>query len=52
MTLLVPALYPVFKTHAMTAAQWGLVVALAFLPIPCVEALKVVVRARARRRGA
>ncbi|HEY8427823.1 MAG TPA: cation-translocating P-type ATPase [Sandaracinaceae bacterium] len=47
-TLVVPALHPVFHTHLLTWTEWGIVVALAALPIPVFEAIKLV-RALARR---
>lgn len=51
-TLVVPALYPVFHTHALTGTEWGIVIALAFLPIPVFEAIKLLQRvARPARRA-
>jgi Ca2+-transporting ATPase len=43
-TLFVPALHGVFRTHAPTAVEWGLTVALAAAPIPVFEVLKAVQR--------
>lgn len=40
-TLVVPALHPIFHTHLLTATEWGLVIALAALPIPIFEAIKL-----------
>lgn len=51
-TLVVPALYPVFHTHALTGTEWAIVIALAFLPIPVFEAIKLLQRAVRRFRRA
>ena len=48
LAVLVPPLHPVFHTTALTGAQWGLVLGLAALPVPVVELLKLVERARRR----
>lgn len=48
-TLFVPALHPVFRTCALTATEWAVVIALAALPVPLYEGLKLV--ARMRRSG-
>jgi hypothetical protein len=42
----------VFHTHSLTGTEWGIVIALAFLPIPVFEAIKVVQRAARRVRRA
>lgn len=47
-TLLVPPLYPVFHTHALSGTEWAVVIALAALPLPLFEAIKLV-RAAQRR---
>jgi Ca2+-transporting ATPase len=49
-TVVVPPLHPIFHTHWMTAEQWGLVIALAALPVPVLEVLKLLERT-ARRTG-
>jgi P-type Ca2+ transporter type 2C len=38
--LLIEPLHPVFRTHWLTAEQWGVVLVLAVLPIPVLEAVK------------
>jgi len=43
-TILVPALNPIFKVHGLTASQWGLVLGLAALPLPLAEVIKAVWR--------
>jgi Ca2+-transporting ATPase len=42
--VLVPALRPIFKTFPMTGAEWLLLLGLAALIVPAVEAAKVVYR--------
>ncbi|MGE3630273.1 MAG: cation-translocating P-type ATPase [Sandaracinaceae bacterium] len=49
--LLLPPLYSAFRVTDLDAVQWGITLALAALPIPVVEALKLVARAVARRGG-
>jgi Ca2+-transporting ATPase len=44
LTIVVPALHPVFHTTSLGAAQWGVVLALSFLPLPVVELGKLVDR--------
>ncbi|MBZ0115906.1 MAG: cation-transporting P-type ATPase, partial [Sandaracinaceae bacterium] len=43
-TIAVPALHPVFRTHALTLEEWGLVLALAALPVPVFELIKLLER--------
>jgi len=40
-TILVPPLHPIFLTHMLTLEQWAVIVALAVVPIPVVEVLKL-----------
>jgi len=40
-TIFVPALHPIFKTHWLDSTQWLLVLGLSFLPIPVVEVAKL-----------
>jgi Ca2+-transporting ATPase len=46
--VLVPALRPVFRTFAMSAAEWMLLLALSASIVPAVEAMKLVQRALTR----
>lgn len=48
-TVFVPALHPIFRTCALTPTEWLAVVALAALPVPLYEGLKLV--GRMRRSG-
>ena len=43
-TLFVPALRPIFLTHPLTLDQWTVVLALAIVPVPVVEILKLMER--------
>ena len=49
-TVLVPALHPIFHTHLLTLTEWGVVLGLSFLPVPVYEAIKLVWRAVAKRK--
>ncbi|MBX3248060.1 MAG: cation-transporting P-type ATPase [Myxococcales bacterium] len=53
-SVLVPSLRPIFLTHPLGLPEWGLVLGLAVLPLPLVEAAKgierAVLRARSSRR--
>ncbi len=40
----VAVLRPIFLTHPLSIGQWGVIVALAFLPVPVVETLKLLER--------
>jgi Ca2+-transporting ATPase len=42
--ILVPALRPVFRTYAMSANEWMMLLVLAALVVPAVEVAKVVYR--------
>jgi P-type Ca2+ transporter type 2C len=44
--LVVEPLHPIFRTHWLTADQWLVVLGLAILPVPVLEAIKAVGRAR------
>jgi len=50
-TLIVPALRPIFLTHSLTAAHWAVVLGLSILPVPVVELTKALQRMRARTEG-
>ena len=39
-TIFVPPLRPIFKTHAMSGTEWSIVLGLSFLPVPIFEILK------------
>jgi Ca2+-transporting ATPase len=41
-TLFVPALHGIFRTHWMTGTEWAVVLGLAFLPVPIFELAKLV----------
>lgn len=47
-TLFVEPLHPIFRTHWLTEGQWVAVLAVALLPLPVVEGLKALDRARRR----
>lgn len=47
-TILAPGLHEVFRTHFLTATEWGIVIALAALPVPVFELIKLA-RGLARR---
>ncbi|MCB9593466.1 MAG: calcium-translocating P-type ATPase, SERCA-type [Sandaracinaceae bacterium] len=49
-TILVPGLHEVFRTHLLTATEWGIVLGLAALPIPVFELIKAVARAGRQSR--
>jgi Ca2+-transporting ATPase len=48
-TVLVPALHPIFHTHLLSLTEWGVVLGLSLLPVPVFEAIKLVGRAASRR---
>ncbi len=50
-TIFVPALRPIFRTHLLSATEWGLVIGLSALPIPVVELSKVIQRSSLRRQA-
>jgi len=50
LAVLVPPLQPVFHTTSLSAAQWGVVLGLAALPIPVMEIGKAVAAASPSRR--
>jgi Ca2+-transporting ATPase len=52
LTIVVPALRPIFHTTSLAAAQWGVVLALSFLPLPVVEIGKLIDRWAHSVRGA
>ncbi|MCB9709184.1 MAG: cation-transporting P-type ATPase [Myxococcales bacterium] len=43
-TVLAPPLHPIFKTHLLSAPEWGIVIVLSLLPIPVFELYKLLVR--------
>jgi len=47
-TIAVPALHPVFRTHFLSLSEWGLVIGLSALPVPVFEVVKLVERALSR----
>ncbi|MBX3272910.1 MAG: calcium-translocating P-type ATPase, SERCA-type [Sandaracinaceae bacterium] len=49
-TIVVPGLHDVFRTHLFSAAEWGVVLALAFLPVPVFEVAKLIARATRQSR--
>jgi Ca2+-transporting ATPase len=52
LSVVVPPLHPVFHTHALGAEQWLIVIGLSVLPLPVVEVLKALDRARLRMQRA
>ncbi len=48
---MLPVLQPIFKTTALTGAEWGIVIGLSALPIPLVEAWKAFLRLRGQPAG-
>ncbi len=49
-TILVPGLHEVFRTHLLSASEWGVVLGLAVLPIPVFEVIKLAARAGRQSR--
>lgn len=47
-TVLVPALHPIFRTHALSGTEWAIVLGLSLLPVPLTELWKGMRRATAR----
>lgn len=41
-TIFVPPLHAIFRTHMMTGTEWGVVLALSMLPVPLFELWKLV----------